>query len=72
MAYWIMTDRGWRPFHALSTPCANSNALEGVYRPARIEMAQASNSARADRFIAALDDNRPFSEPLFGAFGEKL
>lgn len=78
--YMIMTDRGWRPFHALNKPCGNSNDLQGVFRPVPYEQAVASNTARADRFVRALDTDQygpsfrgnDFAEPISGAFGEKL
>lgn len=81
MTYVIMTDRGWRPFHALNAPCPNSNDLQGVYRPQLTAIVQNSNDSRADRWIEAMQyeatrknlfsgDN--FNEPIMGAFGEKL
>lgn len=80
MCLWIMTDRGWRPWHASNIPCSNSNDLQGVFKNVPVEKAQADNAARADRFIRALDDDqygpgfrgKEFAEPIFGAFGEKL
>jgi hypothetical protein len=80
--YMIMTDRGWRPFHALNERvCVNSNDLQGVYRPATLEQAIASNATRADRWIEAMQHKATrmsqfsgdhFMEPIKGAFGEKL
>lgn len=80
MTYLIMTDRGWRPFHALNKACSNSNDLQGVHRPVPYEQAVAENAARADRFAVALDTDQfgmsfngdSFNEPIKGAFGEKL
>jgi len=76
--YMIMTDRGWRPFHALNKACPNSNDLKGVYRPENVERVRAAMSSRADRFAFVLDNEQTgsrcgeFVEPMFGAFGEKL
>jgi hypothetical protein len=79
--YMIMTDRGWRPFHALNKPCANSNSLEGVYRPETIERSRGLLAKRFERWAADMqyEETRKnkfsgdrYNEPLFGAFGEKL
>ncbi len=79
--YMIMTDRGWRPFHALNKPCPNSNDLQGVYRPQEIGAVRTALAVRAlrwERDIQFEEDRKnkfsgdSYNEPIFGAFGEKL
>ena len=81
MSLYIKTEQGWKPLLISFAPCPNSNDLQGVYRPENIEVVKVKLRSRLDRWIRDMqyDDDRrnkfsgdSYSEPLFGAFGEKL
>ena len=83
MCLWIMTERGWRPWHASNRPCPNSNDLQGVFRPQTKEEAEAEVAKRIPRFLEANGiqnlmlkqqyfSGNSFIEPISGPFGEKL
>lgn len=83
MCLWIMTARGWRPWHASNLPCSNSNDLQGVFRPQTKEEAEAEVAKRIPRFLEANNiqnmqlkqaffSGNSFIEPIFGPFGERL
>lgn len=74
------------PFHKVthrhdkSIPGCTPAPRNGIYRPFDIDEAIADNAARAERFAVALDSDQygpsfrgyEFTEPLFGAYGERL
>lgn len=77
----------YRPWVITFAPCANSNDLQGVYRPEPVEQVQRKMRSRTERFLAAngigsyLEKMVHFRgdhfldngyPPLTGAFGEKL
>lgn len=51
----IKTAHGWLPWLAAIPVCGNSNDLQGVFRPATIEQAQAETGMHATHYARCIE-----------------